>query len=108
MFCPVTSAVKGRAPVFAATVAAAAVDVLRRHAAATGVGVNAWRVMPDPVHLIPGASAPCDIVTFVGQFKHLAQREAGRRAIKGAFGQTSSWDHVLRGMSDSRRSSSTS
>ena len=81
MFCPITSAAKGRAPVFVGpAVAAAALDVLRRHAAATGVGVNAWRVMPDPVHLIPGASAPCDIVTFVGQFKHLAQREAGRRA----------------------------
>ena len=42
VICSITIAVKGRAPVFASpTVAAAAVDVLRRHAAATGVPVYA-------------------------------------------------------------------
>ena len=54
-------------------------------------------MIPDPVHLVLGASPNCDIVTFVGQFKHLAQREAWRRSIKGALWQTSFWDHVLRG-----------
>ena len=55
MICSIPIAVKGRAPVFACpAVAAAAVDVLRRHAAATGVPVYAWCVMPDPVHLILG------------------------------------------------------
>ena len=98
----ITIAVKGRAPVFAClAVAAAAVDVLRRHAAATGVPVYAWGVMPDHVHLILGASPTCDIAPFVGQFKNLAQREAPRRGIKGAFWQTSFWDHCLRG--DERR-----
>ena len=88
----------GRAPVFACpAVAAAAVDVLRRQAAATGVGVDAWCVMPDHVHLVIGASPTCDIVTFVGQFKNLAQREAWWRGIKGAFWQTRFWDHFLRG-----------
>ena len=88
----------GRAPVFACpAVAAAAVGILRRHAAAAGVVVDAWCVGPDPVHLILGASAPCDIVTFVGQFKHLAQRDAWRRGIKDAFWQTSFWGHFLRG-----------
>ena len=73
----ITIAVNGRAPVFACrAVAAAAVDFLRRHAAATGVPVDAWCVMPDHIHLILGASPPCDIVTFVGQVKNLAQREA--------------------------------
>ena len=96
--CSITTAVKGRAPVFASpAVAAAAVHVLRRHAAATGVPVYAWCVMPDHVHLILGASPICDIVTFVGQFKNLAQREAWQRGIKGAFWQTSFWDHFLRG-----------
>ena len=87
MICSITIAVKGRAPVFACpAVAAAAVDVLRRHAATTGVPVYAWCVMPDHVHLILGASPPtCDIVTFVGQVKNLAQREAWRRGIKGVF-----------------------
>ena len=98
MICSITIAVKGRAPVFACpAVAAAAVDVLRRQAAATGVGVDAWCVMPDHVHLVIGASPTCDIVTFVGQFKNLAQREAWRRGIKGAFWQTRFWDHFLRG-----------
>ena len=36
-------------------------------------------------------------MTFVGQFKNLAQRDAWRRGIKGAFWQTSFWDHCLRG-----------
>ena len=78
-------------------VAAAAVDILRRHAAATGVAVDAWYVMPERVHLILGASPTCDIVTFLGQFKNLAQREAWRRGIKGAFWQSRFWDHFLRG-----------
>ena len=86
MICSTTIAVKGRGPVFACPgVAAAAVDVLRRHAAATGVRVYAWCVMPDHVHLVLGGSPTCDIVTFVGQFKNLAQREAWQRGIKGAF-----------------------
>ena len=42
IICSITIAVKGRAPVFACpAVAAAAVYVLRRHAAATGVSVYA-------------------------------------------------------------------
>ena len=98
LICSITIAVKGRAPVFACpAVAAAAVDVLRRHAAATGVPVYAWCVMPDHVHLVLGASPTCDIVTFVGQFKNLAQREAWRRGIKGAFWPTRFGDHFLRG-----------
>ena len=86
MICSIPSAVKGCAPVFACpAVAAAAGDVLRHHAAATGVAVDAWCVMPDQVHLILGASPICDIVTFVGQVKTVAQREAWRRGIKGTF-----------------------
>ena len=53
--------------------------------------------MPDHVLLILGTSPTCDIVTFVGQFKNLAPREAWRRGIKSTFWQTSFWDHVLRG-----------
>ena len=83
-------------PVFACP-AVAAVDVLRRHAAATGVRVYAWCAMPDHVHLILGASPTCDSVTFVGQFKNLAQSEAWGRGIKGRFWQASFWDHCLRG-----------
>ena len=98
VICSITIAVKGRAPVFAnAAVVGSAVAVLRRHAAETGVPVYAWCVMPDHVHLILGASPTCDIVTFVGQFKNLAQREAWRLGIKGTFWQTSFWDHFLRG-----------
>jgi putative transposase len=96
--CSITIAVKGRTPVFAsAAVADAAVDVLRRQAAATGVPIYAWCVMPDHVHLILSASPSCDLVTFVGQFKNLALRAAWRVGIKGAFWQTSFWDHFLRG-----------
>ena len=98
VICSITIAVKGRPPVVACpAVAAAAVDVLRRHAAAPGVPVYAWGVTPDHVHLMLGASPTCDIGTFVGHWKNLAQREAWRRGIKGTFWQTSFWDHCLPG-----------
>ena len=94
----IAMAVKGHAPVFVCpAVVAAAVDVLRRHAAATGVRVYGWCVMPDHFQLILGASPTGDIVSFVGQVKNLAQREARRCGIKGMFWQRSVWDHVLRG-----------
>ena len=96
--CSITIAVKGRMPVFASpALAAAAGDGLRRHAAVTDVPVDAWCVMPDHVHLLLGASPSGDIVTVVGQFKTLAPREAWRLGVKGAFWQTSVWDHCLRG-----------
>jgi putative transposase len=95
--CSVTIAVKGRRPVFATpAVADAAIGVLRREAAATDVPIYAWCVMPDHVHLVLGASPICDIVTFVGQFKNLVQREAWRLGVTGAFWQASFWDHFLR------------
>ena len=109
MICSITIAVKGRTPVFACpAVAAAAVDVLRRHAAATGVRVYARLVMPDHVDLIIGASPTCTIATFGGQVKSLAQREAWRRGIEGAFRRTRFGAHCLRGDERSSRSSSTS
>ena|SRR5713101_7692745 len=96
--CSITVAVKGRTPVFASpAVAEAAVDVLRRHAAVTGVPVYAWCVMPDHVHLILEALPNCDIVTFVGQFKNLAQREVWRLGVKGAFSRTSFWGPLSSG-----------
>ena len=82
----ITIAVEGRAAGFACP-AVAAVDGLRRHAATTGMPVYTWCVMPDHVHLILGASPTCDIVTFGGQFKNLAQR----RGITGTCWPTSFW-----------------
>ena len=62
-----------------------------------------------PVFACPGvAAAPtCDIVTVVGQVKHLAQGEAWRWGIEGAFWQTSFWATFFVAMSDSSRSSGT-
>ena len=96
--CSITVAVNDRRPVFANPhVAAAAVDVVRQQATATGVPVYVWCVMHDHVHLVLGPSPTCDIVTFVGRFKNLAQREAWRLGVTGAFWQSSFWDHFLRG-----------
>ena len=53
--------------------------------------------MPDLDHHVLGVSLPCDMVTVVGQVKNLAQREGWRRGITGAFWQTGSWNHFLRG-----------
>ncbi len=95
--CSLTAAVKDHLPVFAnAAVAATAVDVLRAHAAKTGTPVYAYCVMPDHIHLVVGPSSSCDITTFVGQYKNLAQRAAWSCGVEGSFWQKSFWDHFLR------------
>ena len=76
--------------------AAAACDVLREHALATAMLVYAYCVMPDHVHLVLGPSESCDIVTFVGQFKNLAQRALWELGVRGKVWQRSFFDHFLR------------
>ena len=95
--CSITIAVQDRCPVFAnPMVAGSAVDVLRQHASRTGVLVYALCVMPDHVHLVVGPSVGCDRITFVAQFKNLAQRAAWSRGVSGRFWQPSFWDRFLR------------
>ena len=86
--CSVTIGVKSRARVFANhALAAATADVVRRHAAQTGVSLWAYCVMPDHVHLVLTPSATCDIVSFVGQFKSLSLRATWKLGIDGSFWQ---------------------
>ena len=95
--CSVTIAVKTRRPVFAThTVAEPAVEVLKYLADRHQVPIHAFCIMPDHVHLLLEPSESCDIITFVGQFKNLAQRAAWKQGIHGAFWQLSFWDHFLR------------
>ena len=102
--CSITVAVRDRRPIFAdPTVAASAVDVLRSHADQTAVRIYAFCVMPDHVHLVAEPSASCDLVTFVGQFKNLAQRAAWARGVERPFWQSSFWDHFVRRDEDLRR-----
>jgi len=102
--CSVTIAVKNRRPVFSdPRVATATVETLRDRASKTGVPIYGYCVMPDHVHLVLGSSPTCDIVTFVGQFKNLSQRQAWSLVVKCAFWQTSFWDHALRKDEDPRR-----
>ena len=77
-------------------VARRAVQVLREQAGKTEVPIYAYCIMPDHVHLVLDPSTSCDIVTFVGRFKNLAQRAAWREGVRGTFWQTSFWDHFLR------------
>ena len=99
--CSVTVAVRDRQPVFGdPAVARGAVDVLRSLATKTGVPVYTYCIMPDHVHLILTASPTCDMITFVGQYKSLAQRAAWQRGVKGTFWQKSFWDHFLRSNED--------
>ena len=65
--------------------------------------IYAFCVMPDHVHLVVGPSR-CDIVTFVAQFKNLAQRAAWGLGVRGRIWQTSLWDHFF----DARNKSKTS
>lgn len=95
--CSVTVGVKARAKIFADyRVANAAVEVLKDRASRTGVPIYCYCIMPDHVHLVLEASPTCNIITFVAQFKNLAQRAAWRLGIQGAFWQKSFWDHFLR------------
>ena len=102
--CYITIGVRDRRPVFAdPVVAASAVNVLRAHADLTSVCIYAFCIMPDHVHLVAEASLCCDLVTFVGQFKNLAQRAAWARGVPGQFWQSSFWDHFVRRDEDLRR-----
>ena len=95
--CSITIAVKTRRPVFAThTVAEAAIEVLKYLADRHRVPIHAFCIMPDHIHLLLEPSESCDIVTFVGQFKNLAQRAAWKLGVQGAFWQLSFWDHFLR------------
>ena len=100
----ITIAIRDRRPVFAdPVVATSAVEVLRVHAGRTAVCIYAFCVMPDHVHLVAEPSARCDLVTFVGQFKNLAQRAAWACGVEGQFWQSSFWDHFVRRDEDLRR-----
>jgi putative transposase len=95
--CSITIAVKARRRVFGnRAVAEATVAVLKHLADRHGVPIHAYCIMPDHVHLLLEPSESCDIVTFVGQFKNLAQRAAWKLGVQGAFWQLSFWDHFLR------------
>jgi REP element-mobilizing transposase RayT len=83
--------------VFASVRAAtAAVGVLHELVSMADVPVYAYCVMPDHVHIVLGPSATCDIITFVGRFKNLAQRAAWEAGVEGAFWQVGFYDHLLR------------
>ena len=58
--------------------------------------VFAYCLMPNHVHLVLGPSSSCDIVTFVGQFKNLAQRQVWKLGVTGRIWQESFWDRFLR------------
>ena len=93
----ITATTRERRKVFGdARVAAAAVDVLRERSAFHLVPLLAFCVMPDHVHLLMSPSRTCDVPTFVGQFKNLAQRRAWALEVRGAFWQPSFYDRGLR------------
>ena len=93
----VTTATRDRVRVFAEpAVAGGAVDVLRERSAFHLVRVLAFCVMPDHVHILMSPSRTCDVPTFVGQFKNLAQRRAWTLGVHGAFWQQSFHDRALR------------
>jgi REP element-mobilizing transposase RayT len=93
----VTIDTRDRRPVFAnLDLADAAAIVLHAHAVARGVGLHSYCLMPDHVHLLLEPSATCDIVTFVGEYKGLAQRAVWQEGASGPLWQRSFWDHFLR------------
>ena len=95
--CSVTVTTLHRRPVFAdGPVARSAVDVLRAHAEQTGVPIYVYCIMPDHRHVVRGPSPSCDSITFIGQFKNLAQRAAWRLGVTGRVWQQGFFDHFLR------------
>ena len=99
--CSITIALRDRCRRFAdPTLAAPTIDLLCEHAAKTRVTVFGYCLMPDHVHLLLSPSVDCDLVTFVGQFKNLAQRCFWRAGGQGLLWQKSFWDHFLRADED--------
>ena len=95
--CSVTIGVHDRRPIFSSTtIAHSTIDVLVAHREKTGVALHAYCLMPDHVHLLLSPSLVCDVITFVGQFKNLAQRAAWRFGIQGSFWQKGFYDHFIR------------
>lgn len=102
--CSTTMAVRDRQCVFSdPAIAGAAVGVLRTHAGKTGVPIYGYCLMPDHIHLVLGPSSNRDIITFIGQYKNLAQRAAWSAGVRGTIWQTSFWDHFLRAEEDIER-----
>jgi REP element-mobilizing transposase RayT len=99
--CSVTIAVKGRQTVFAnPEIATGTVAVLRSLAAARGVRIYAFCIMPDHVHLIMSPSTDCSVIAFVGQLKNLILRMSWNYGVSGSFWQKGFWDHFLRADED--------
>jgi putative transposase len=95
--CSATIGTNRRARIFSDTrLAGSALEVLRSLANKLNVPVYGFCFMPDHVHLVLGASTGCDIITFVAQFKNLAQRAAWQHGVHGRIWQQSFWDHFLR------------
>jgi putative transposase len=95
--CSITIACKDRLRIFESKqLTEAAIEVLRERATTHGVTVYAYCFMPDHVHLLIAPSEQCDVITFVGQFKNLAQRAAWQHSIHGSLWQKRFWDHFLR------------
>ena len=76
--------------------AQATCDVLRGHVHKTEAPIYAYCLMPNHAHLVLGPSSTCDIITFVGQFKNLAQRQVWKLGETGRIWQASFWDRFLR------------
>ena len=101
--CSVTMAVGDRQPVFGdPRRARLAVDVLINHVHKTGIRLYAYCIMPDHLHVLVSPSATCGIIRFVGEYKNLTQRAVWTTGWRGAFWQTSFWDHFVRDDEDLR------
>jgi REP element-mobilizing transposase RayT len=93
--------VNKRRPVFSSPLLAeAAKKVLTEHAEKLSVPLIAYCLMPDHVHLLVSPSPECNIPTFVGQVKNLAQRELWKLGLEGPVSQRSFWDHFVRDEED--------
>jgi REP element-mobilizing transposase RayT len=95
--CSTTIALRDRRPLFEQpTLASCSIEVLKQHSAKTNVPIYAFCLMPDHVHLVLSASTDCDVITFIGQFKNLAQRAIWQQGFVGHIWQKRFYDHFLR------------
>jgi putative transposase len=99
----VTFTVVDRKPVFTdPALAAACVELIQEQAGTDAIGVLAYCLMPDHVHLLVRVDGRVDVIQFVKSFKSRSTRMAWTHGHSGQLWQRSFHDHVLREIDDER------
>jgi len=97
----VTVSVEGRRSVFVnSDLGGAVIDVLREQSERLRVGVLAYCLMPDHLHVLLQVDGDVDVVRLLQAFKGKTTNLSWGFGLKGQLWQRSFYDHVLRDTED--------